>query len=253
MRVQGYVKVAISLVIVIIVIVSLLAVNSSNTQSDTTGGVAVQPKTDAATATPVQPKAATATPVQPKADTATAAPKTAAPIIATVLPTSPVVIQGTASVSVGASQVISLPYFSALNLRAIKPISPPLHSADIALQTLKGDDDRWDFANSTASGKPITVTTTYVLLTEGQPGPVGGAGWNGSVNIHLRNCTVKRVCTDTGKVLDHLENRPMWLIDVEGISQAVGGPIPNTTPIPQNHIVYGIDDLDLDYFNFGGY
>ena len=229
MRVQGYVKVAISLVIATIIIVSLLAINSSHTKSDTTGGVAVQPK----------------------ADTATAAPKTAAPNIATVIPTAPVVIQGTASVSVGASQVISLPYFSALNLSAIKPISPPLHSADIALQIVKGDDDSWDLANSTIAGKPVTITITYALVTEGYMGPSGK--WSGMVNIHLRNCTVKGVCTDTGKVLDHLENRPMWLIDIEGVSQPVGGPVPNTTPIPQNHIVFGIDDLDLEYFNFGGY
>ena len=230
MRVQKYLKVASSLVIATIIIVSLLAVNSLNTKSDKTGGVAVQPKADAATA----------------------APKTAAPNIATVIPTSPIVIQGTASVSVGASQIISLPFFSLLNLSAIQPVSPPLHSADIVLQTLRehlNGVDIWNLTNSTVSGKPVTVTTTYALVTEGHPGPVGGSGWAGAVNIPLRNCTVKAICTDTGKVLDHIENHPIWLIDVEGISQPAGG----ANARPTNHIVYGIDDLNLDYFNFGGY
>ncbi len=228
MRVQGYVKVAISLVIATAIIGLLLAFISSNTKSNKTGEVPIQPNAAAATTTPI----------------------TATPTIATALPTSPIVNQGTASVTVSVDQMIPLPYGSSLGVKAIKPSSPPIHPSDIVLQALRArlnGVDAWNHTASTIDGKPVTVTTTFGLVTEGYKGPDGR--WAGMLNIPLRNCTVTAICTNTGKVMDHVENRPIWLIDIEGINQPNAGAGGKLT----NHVVFGIDDQSLDMFNFGKY
>lgn len=178
------------------------------------------------------------------------------PAIPTVTPTqitsaAPITFEATATPQIVPGQPISLPYSSLLGVKAVQPSDLPLHSSDIALQTLRAHlnlVEYWDLKNSTSDGRPITVTTTFGLVTEGYRGPDGG--WGGMVNIPLRDCTIAAVCTDTGKKLDHLENRPMWLIDIEGVSlPSAGGSNAKKT----NHVVYGIDDLNLDMYGFGAY
>ncbi len=235
MRIQGYVKVAISLVIATAILGLLLAFISSNSRSNKTGDVTTQPIAAAVTASPPTPT----------------------PIIVTAVPTSPaltkgtaIVTQTTATVTVDTGQVIPLSFGPSLGVKAIQPSLPPLHTSDIALQALRAHlniVDIWNLKDSTLNGQPITVTTTFGLVTEGYRGPDGG--WGGMLNIPLRDCTVTAICTDSGKVLDHVENRPIWLIDIEGIRQPSGGP----NAKPTNHVVYGIDDLNLDMFAFGKY
>ena len=43
------------------------------------------------------------------------------------------------------------------------------------------------------------------------------------LNIGVETCSVDGKCTPTGEVLDHLENRSMWILDMEGVSQPGAG------------------------------
>lgn len=79
-------------------------------------------------------------------------------------------------------------------------------------------------------GTPVTVHAWYGLGTIGQRGPTGG--WSGSVNIPL----------DTGDTLDHIEDRPLWLLDYGNVPGIIGSGCPGCLPPPvYNHNVYAID------------
>lgn len=95
-----------------------------------------------------------------------------------------------------------------------------------------------------ALGKNGNTWAQFGLVTIGSS---GGAGkpWAGLRNIQVLNCSAGK-CQNTGQVLDHIENRPMWILDYGNVDAPSLGvlPCPNctTTPIPDNnHIVYTVD------------
>lgn len=59
-----------------------------------------------------------------------------------------------------------------------------------------------------------------------------GAPWIGNRNIPL----------PTGEILDHIDSRPMWIVDVGGVEGFYGGE-PGLSVPPYNHVVYAVDDL----------
>ncbi|MBN9391787.1 MAG: hypothetical protein J0I20_27375 [Chloroflexi bacterium] len=98
-------------------------------------------------------------------------------------------------------------------------------------------------------GQTTLYTAYYGLVTVGYRGPNGL--WAGSfLNIPVENCTVKGDCTPTGEVLDHLENRPMWLFDFE-VDIPIGGVTcppagtPCPTPRDDNHAIDLVDAQTL--------
>lgn len=70
------------------------------------------------------------------------------------------------------------------------------------------------------------VVAMYGLATFGKPGEVGKP-WLGDRNIPL----------PTGEVLDHIENRPMWILDFGNIP----GGISSRADSGHNHVVYAVD------------
>jgi len=152
--------------------------------------------------------------------------------------------------TLAAGQEIILPFNKKVDIKVVQASFPAPISKEIAIRALRYRQnavDMWDLNKSTVSGKPITVTAVFGLVTDGKPGPNGF--WSGSVNVGIENCQLEGECVLTGQVLDHMENRPMWVIDIEGINQPfAGGP-----SIINNHVVFGIDAQTLQRFNFGPY
>ncbi len=153
----------------------------------------------------------------------------------------------TPSLAVG--QEINLPFKGKISVKVVKDSFPPPISKETAIKALRYRQnavDMWDLDKSTMNGKPITVTAVFGLVTEGRPGP---SGWSGMRNIGGVNCKLEGECTLTGQVLDHLEDRPMWVIDIEGVYQPFAG----DPSIKNNHVVYGIDVQTLERIGFGPY
>lgn len=76
---------------------------------------------------------------------------------------------------------------------------------------------------------PLTdqITSTFGLATFGQRGADGR--WVGDQNVRLPD----------GEIVDHIENRPMWIVDVGGLEGAVGG----QTTRQYNHVVFAVDTM----------
>ena len=164
-----------------------------------------------------------------------------------VLPTPTVPAKPTPTLAAG--EEINLPFSKRVDIKVVKASFPPPISKETALKALRYRQNAvglWDLDKSTAEGKPITVTAVFGLVTEGRPGP---SGWSGMRNIGGVNCQLEGECTLTGQVLDHLEDRPMWVIDIEGVYQPFAG----DPSIPNNHVVYGIDVQTLERIGFGPY
>lgn len=88
-------------------------------------------------------------------------------------------------------------------------------------------------------GKTVTIKSYYGLVTIGSPNSKGE--WvGGPVNIPLQTCSASNQCTPTGKVLDRIENRPMWLLDYGNVAfktSGIAGP-----PYHHNHSAYLVDE-----------
>jgi len=93
----------------------------------------------------------------------------------------------------------------------------------------------------TESGKAVTVSATFGLVNEGSL--ANGRSWAGTVNLPVSVCDGDGNCKDTGKKIDHLENRPMWIIDYGNLGIPVFDVMCNgCTPAPvNNHMVYFVD------------
>jgi len=74
-------------------------------------------------------------------------------------------------------------------------------------------------------GKPVTVTAAYGLGTFGHWDPVAGA-WIGDLHIPLKGTDI---------VLDHIEHRPMWILDY-------GNVVAYGSQTTFNHAVYAVDE-----------
>ncbi len=135
----------------------------------------------------------------------------------------------TPSVSVG--DIIALPselYLTGnMNLRRTNTAAQL--SLDEALGAIKGS---WQKGGQ-FDGKLITVTATFGLATFGKPGADGK--WIGFTGVPEFTCTGIRQCTRTGKMLDHIENRPMWVLDYKNLTFYGSG-------ATYNHTVYSVDD-----------
>ena len=177
-------------------------------------------------------------------------------------------LSATDEVAVG--QAYNRPYsLPPLHIKVVRAANPPLITQQTALQVLYNyfGKTQWllgkgDIKSDT--GEPITVEATYGLVTEGVAGPNGSWG-GGDANIHLAKCTIEGVCTFTGEILDHFENRPMWVLVYTGIHEDTHGGIspecraqPTVTPCPTvglgpNHHVYLVDAQTLQFFDGSWY
>lgn len=122
----------------------------------------------------------------------------------------------------------------------IRTADPPLISQREAMEVV-AEQFPWGLGGE-YEGKPVSVQGWYGIGTIGSPGPTGW--WAGDRNIPLPN----------GEVLDHVENRSMWLLaydNVPGImgSQALYGPPP---PI-YHHNVYAVDAQTRSIIWFASY
>lgn len=150
---------------------------------------------------------------------ATTTPISAMPYVTVTTPTVPV------------GDVIDLPselYLTGnMNLRHAS-ISPQV-TIEGALGAIKGS---WQKGGQ-FDGKVVTVTATFGLATFGKPGPNGK--WVGITDVPEFTCAAIRQCTRTGKTLDHIENRPMWVLDYKNLTFYGSG-------ATYNHTVYTVDD-----------
>jgi hypothetical protein len=125
-------------------------------------------------------------------------------------------VSGTTGTTTAVGDVISLPSSKFGQLTLVRSgSSPPISSAD-ALQIVRG---------SIAGPLTDQITSTFGLATFGHRDAEGR--WVGDMNVRLAN----------GEIIDHIENRPMWIVDVAGIEGAVGG----EPTEPYNHVVFAVD------------
>jgi hypothetical protein len=105
---------------------------------------------------------------------------------------------------------------------------PPLISqqqamAIIAQQFPWGLAGNWD-------GNQVTVQSWYGLGSIGQAGARGG--WLGPLHIPL----------STGQTIDHIENRPMWLLAYSNVPGMIASVCPGcASPPVYTHDVYAVD------------
>ncbi|HBY46294.1 MAG TPA: hypothetical protein DEG70_08580 [Chloroflexi bacterium] len=121
------------------------------------------------------------------------------------------------------------PAFAGQDLTVVRTDAPPLISQAEAMEAVSrlgvpwGNGGEWE-------GRTVTVVATYGLVTAGQAGE-GGKPWVGLRNLPLPD----------GKTLDHIEGRPMWVVDY-GNTFFIGAGCPECTPPPNyNHSVYLVD------------
>lgn len=149
--------------------------------------------------------------------------------LSTVQPSPTPTLSTDAQVAVG--QAYDRPYSKkGIDIKVVKVATPPLISQEEAVQALTNLLGGKPFGNL---GSSITMTATYGLVTEGFAGP---SGWNGELNFHLSD----------GEVLDHIENRLMWVLDYGGVSVPIAGQSCSqagtcTVPPPDDHAIYLID------------
>lgn len=166
-------------------------------------------------------------------------------IVAPTTPTlaaTPTLIPGT---------VIKLPSSSSIGLKLVSTPDLPLISLDSAKQAVYNLGISWAKGGQ-VNGKTVILSATYGLATFGGLAK-DGKTWVGAVNFPVRNCNDAGVCTDTGQVLDHIENRLMWILDYGNTIMLAGGPAPNScqpvacTPFPDfDHSVYAVDAQTKD-------
>lgn len=119
----------------------------------------------------------------------------------------------------------------------IQTADPPLISQEEAMQAVADHGFPWGLGGRYA-GKPVSVEAWYGLGTIGRS---GAHGWLGPLNIRLSN----------GEILDHIEDRPIWLIDYSNVPQIMssgsGNPTEAVSPsfepdTPRfGHTVYAVD------------
>jgi hypothetical protein len=125
-------------------------------------------------------------------------------------------------------------------VKLIRTTDPPLISHREAMEVV-AEQFPWGLGGE-YEGKPISVQGWYGIGTIGSPGPSGW--WAGDRNIPLPD----------GEMLDHIENRSMWILayaNVPGImgSQALYGPPP---PV-YHHNVYAVDARTRSIIWFASY
>lgn len=165
----------------------------------------------------------------------------ATPTPAVTSPVSPLIINNPTNIVVG--EVIQLPdqlYSRGGGFTLRRTDKLPVLSVDQALDYNAGAP--WE-RGGLWNGEQVSVTVTF---GSGSLGSLQADGsWHASFNPPEFTCTALRKCTPTGKTLQRVENRPMWVIDYEGLRDcgSVGC---------DNHTVYIIDDLTgVLFYGFG--
>ena len=110
----------------------------------------------------------------------------------------------------------------------LRTSAPPLISRQEALHLIHNGGAPWALGGQ-YEGETVTIRAEYGLVTLGRPGE-HGRDWLGDRNIPL----------PTGEVLDHIERRPMWIVDYGNVI-AYGSGCPRCPPPIFNHIVYAVD------------
>lgn len=157
--------------------------------------------------------------------TAELAPATASPNASAAFGT---LSQDTPTSSVPIGGLISLTSAAPGELSLRRTGEAPLITEQQAKQAIANIGVPWAMQADWDGGK-VMVQATYGVGTFGQPG-VNGAPWIGDRNIPLPN----------GDLLDHVDGRPMWIIDYEG-PKAYGAGCPGCPPDEYNHTVYAVD------------
>ena len=214
---KGYMKAiigTIALAVVVVLVVVAVSVIKDN------GSLSSQP---ASTSVEAAVAVATPIPATPVAPTPTSLPSpTPLPI-----PT-PTLLATQVAVGQAYPKVYDKP---GVDVRVVRVADIPLISQDTALQILTKQIGGVPF-NYGKAGNTVTLDSTYGLVTEGSS---FAGGWSGTTNIHLKN----------GEVLDHFENRPMWVLDFGGVdlmsSDQSCNQAKTCTAHSLNHAVYLID------------
>ena len=182
-----------------------------------------------ATVTPTISKSpATPTPSPVKSSGASTPGVSAPPMTATVIPDDKIQVgqlydrlysRGASSFAIKVTRVANVPLVS-------------MESALLSMMAQRGGKNIKLETNKVvyANGISTPFTATYGAVTIGSRNPSSG-GWVGILlNSNLRNCTVAGECSkDVVEVLDHIENRLMWVFDFEQITPTAGMP-PCWTP-----------------------
>lgn len=179
---------------------------------------------------------------QPAATSVVAAVAVATPVPATTLAPTPIPLPSPTPLplptstllptQVAVGQVIPKVYNKPeVGVTVVRAADVPLISQDMALQILVKQIGGMPFGYGEA-GNTVTLDATYGLVTEGSP---SSAGWMGHRNLPLKD----------GEVLDHIENRSMWVLEFRGVdvmsSDQSCTQAKTCTPHPLNHALYLID------------
>jgi hypothetical protein len=112
-----------------------------------------------------------------------------------------------------------------VTLRSVS--EPPLITQQQAMEIV-AKDFPWGHGG-TWEGKEVTVQARYGL---GSIGYEGAHGWLGDLHIPL----------PSGQVLDHIENRPMWLLAYSNVPGIIASACWGCAPPPvYTHDVYAVD------------
>jgi hypothetical protein len=130
------------------------------------------------------------------------------------------------------SPAIGEPFsFSALEANAVTLVRTdglPIITQEQAMQVVTDIGVPWGKGGTWEKG-PVNVHALYGLATFGGRG--SGGIWQGERNIPL----------PSGEILDHIELRPMWIIDYGNTTFAAGGCPECPEPPDYNHSVYAVD------------
>ncbi|HEX2915038.1 MAG TPA: hypothetical protein VH186_29865 [Chloroflexia bacterium] len=128
-------------------------------------------------------------------------------------------------------------------IKLIRTLDPPLISLQEARSAVYNRGISWALGGN-LNGQAVTLTAAYGLVTIGSPTATGN-GWLGPQNIPLSICTTDGKCSPTNAVLNHIENRPMWVLDYGNTNFPANGPACVSTPCPTpqiyNHSVYTVN------------
>jgi hypothetical protein len=243
MRNKKYLNSAIGLIALVALVIVALAIYSNNPPHSAIPAAAQPPTSVRATMRVDLP---TINPITtPTATVGSVSALTVKPISATA-PTSAVGIN------------LLFPWSESVpDVKIFQPGGLPLITQEVALRALlarQGVKDISSVSNNKviANGEAITYKAFYGLVTIGGRRP--GGPWAGSfLNVPLSNCTLDGKCTPTGKTLDHIENRPMWLFDFEITTPVSGIPCqPNIPCTPARNNNHSVDLLDAETLMFFG-
>lgn len=126
--------------------------------------------------------------------------------------------------------VIPLPFIESGEITLVRTDKPPAFSGEEAVRIVRafgvpdGEVVRGD--------KPVTCSATYGLGTLGRSGGPGLPWW-GPRNVPLKGTDV---------ILDHVENRPMWIVDCDNAYAATSSGCPGCETPYFKHAVYPVDE-----------